>query len=339
MKRDRLLRNTVIPAAAFLLLCVAVVVLARGADTLPPDDDFQEVHHSFDGEYAFPLRIDPELLEWTEYHWDDGNAVDIFADSSISHRSNLLEEIHSSQVLAIADGTAIRADNPRGGIAVVLQADNGMQFYYSHLSESTIEERESVEQGQSLGRIGNSGSRTQFIEPHLHFEVVDEWHEALSWPDSINAAHWIRRHFGLRWTDRDIPEYPRASPRGSPLVEEARIATNFSSMRREEPQTAGVLLRTESGRPGNARSVLPGEVTVMRGTPLGLRVQITNRPASTTVVYSGLEDTSLQTGSVVSHGRRIGQFTDTLHFMYFRDDEVTDPLEIDGWNPAHVHAD
>jgi hypothetical protein len=72
---------------------------------------------------------------------------------------------------------------------------------------------------------------------------------------------------------------------------------------------------------------LGGEINVNRATVMGLRAQITNRPARTTVVYSFLQSTVVADGDVVERGDLVG-YVDPgvgLNYMLFVQDIPTDP--------------
>ena len=68
---------------------------------------------------------------------------------------------------------------------------------------------------------------------------------------------------------------------------------------------------------------------------MGLRTQITNRPARTTVVYSFLLDTTVVDGDVVQRGDLIGFISPTigLNYMLFVNDQSTDPVPTLGDPP------
>lgn len=283
-------------------------------------------YESAGGSYVFPVAAEIDTLEWTEYHWDGSNAVDIFAASGLRADSTGMQAFREAPVLAVADGTARRVDNERGGIAVLLQVDGGRQFYYSHLSDPEFDGEMRVSAGEPIARIGNSGRWSRYIEPHLHFEVIDEWTDGLGWSETVNAARWIRRRFGFRWIDREIDEYPPASPAGPVVDRRADVVRGFDDLRSENADTAGVELVAGDG--SEALSSLTGEITVMRATKLGLRVQVTNRHTEQTVVYSGLDRTDLRTGDVVQTGDRIGSVDGVLHVQYFDEGVLRDPRSV-----------
>ncbi len=54
------------------------------------------------------------------------------------------------------------------GSYVVISHSNGTQTLYAHLSKNNVSEGESVNSGQTIGLIGQTGKSTG---PHLHFEV------------------------------------------------------------------------------------------------------------------------------------------------------------------------
>ncbi len=75
-------------------------------------------------------------------------------------------------VLASADGIVIAARtsgyNGGYGLYIVVSHSNGTQTLYGHLLSVNVSSGERVDQGQIIGKLGNSGKSTG---PHLHFEV------------------------------------------------------------------------------------------------------------------------------------------------------------------------
>jgi murein DD-endopeptidase MepM/ murein hydrolase activator NlpD len=74
-------------------------------------------------------------------------------------------------IFAAQNGTVSRVyrHNVSGfGLAVVIDHGNGLKTLYAHMSEIYVSSGEQVKQGQSIGRMGNTGFSTG---THLHFEV------------------------------------------------------------------------------------------------------------------------------------------------------------------------
>lgn len=80
--------------------------------------------------------------------------------------------IIGTAVRASAQGTVILAKlgawNGGYGNYIVIQHPNGTQTLYAHLSAIYVEQGQAVEQGATIGALGNSGRSSG---PHLHFEI------------------------------------------------------------------------------------------------------------------------------------------------------------------------
>ena len=71
-------------------------------------------------------------------------------------------------VKAAMKGTVLNtAHNPNLGNFIILQHD-GYQTVYAHLSAFSVKVGDRINQGQEIGKVGNTGYTTN---PHLHFEV------------------------------------------------------------------------------------------------------------------------------------------------------------------------
>jgi murein DD-endopeptidase MepM/ murein hydrolase activator NlpD len=72
-------------------------------------------------------------------------------------------------VKAAADGTVLYAGNElKGyGVLVLIRHSNGWTTMYAYNSEALVKHGDQVQQGQSIARVGDSGS-----SPQLHFEIV-----------------------------------------------------------------------------------------------------------------------------------------------------------------------
>lgn len=97
----------------------------------------------------------------TLQEWITHNGVDIKAD-----KTTVVKSASSGTV------TAIKND-PRYGLTVIINHDNGYQTIYSNLlTAEFVVKGEKVEKGQSIGTVGNSASFEVADDYHLHFELL-----------------------------------------------------------------------------------------------------------------------------------------------------------------------
>lgn len=97
----------------------------------------------------------------TLQEWVTHNGVDIKAD-----KTTVVKSAASGTV------TAIKND-PRYGLTVIINHDNGYQTIYSNLlTAEFVVKGEKVEKGQSIGTVGNSASFEVADDYHLHFELL-----------------------------------------------------------------------------------------------------------------------------------------------------------------------
>jgi murein DD-endopeptidase MepM/ murein hydrolase activator NlpD len=74
-----------------------------------------------------------------------------------------------AKVVAVRAGKIAKVvrDTKGYGNHIVLQADNGRDYWYCHLSGFSVSAAQHVHPGQQLGKVGSTGNSTG---PHLHFE-------------------------------------------------------------------------------------------------------------------------------------------------------------------------
>lgn len=278
-----------------------------------------------DGHYAFPLDGPIELMTWSRLHWDGSNEVDIEAAPELRHGSSALDRFERLPVVATTAGVVRRADNERGGIALLLEGDDGRRYYYSHLSEARVGRGAPgmrVSAGERIGTIGRTGRWSRYIETHLHFSVTDPLE------GMINAADWFQDTFGLPPTDLQWPDYLPDRPAGTPVPGGYRLVRSFTETQRENPDAASVEIAVN----GPVVSVLTGEVRVMRNTVFGRRVQVTNRHTDQTVVISGLSSVAVATADGVRRGDLLGRARGVINVMYFDEGRLRDPVTaVPGW--------
>jgi murein DD-endopeptidase MepM/ murein hydrolase activator NlpD len=75
---------------------------------------------------------------------------------------------------ATAAGRVVSATENRGssaGLAVVIHHRDGRLSHYFHLSKVLVDNGQHVDEGQLIGKSGNTGTAT--TGPHLHFAIKD----------------------------------------------------------------------------------------------------------------------------------------------------------------------
>jgi peptidoglycan LD-endopeptidase LytH len=76
-----------------------------------------------------------------------------------------------ARVFAFVDGVVSReSTSTNGGIQLYLQGDNGVEYFYAHLSRYAVSTGTRVRAGQLVAYNGQTGN-AQYTAPHTHFEV------------------------------------------------------------------------------------------------------------------------------------------------------------------------
>ena len=116
-----------------------------------------------DGEIICEYAKDNLIYSETLKEWITHTAVDIKADKT-------------SIIKAAADGVVRSIVNdPRYGLTVVIEHDDGYETVYSNLlTAEFVVEGEEVTQGQTIGTAGNTASFESSMECHLHFELLKD---------------------------------------------------------------------------------------------------------------------------------------------------------------------
>jgi murein DD-endopeptidase MepM/ murein hydrolase activator NlpD len=116
---------------------------------------------------AMPLSL--PLTEEHEISSEFGARQDPFTDMGALHEGLDFTADLGSPVLATAPGRVVRADRSGAyGLMVELDHGNGYVTRYAHLRKLLVAQGNSVERGQSVGELGNTGRSTG---AHLHYEI------------------------------------------------------------------------------------------------------------------------------------------------------------------------
>ena len=116
-----------------------------------------------EGEIICEFAKDNLIYSETLKEWVTHTAIDIKADKT-------------SVIKASADGIVKSIVNdPRYGLTVVIEHDDGYETVYSNLlTAEFVVEGEEVTQGQTIGTAGNTASFESAMESHLHFELLKD---------------------------------------------------------------------------------------------------------------------------------------------------------------------
>ena len=116
-----------------------------------------------DGDIICEYAKDNLIYSETLKEWITHTAIDIKADKT-------------SVIKAAADGIVKSIINdPRYGLTVVIEHDDGYETVYANLlTAEFVVAGEEVTQGQTIGTAGNTASFESSMECHLHFEITKD---------------------------------------------------------------------------------------------------------------------------------------------------------------------
>lgn len=114
-----------------------------------------------EGEIICEFAKDNLIYSETLKEWITHTAIDIKADKT-------------SVIKSAADGIVRSIVNdPRYGLTVIIEHDDGYETVYSNLlTAEFVVEGEEVKQGQTIGTVGNTAAFESEMECHLHFELL-----------------------------------------------------------------------------------------------------------------------------------------------------------------------
>lgn len=116
-----------------------------------------------EGDIVRDFAVDNLIYSNTLQEWTTHTGVDIKAD-----KTTIVKAAESGIVKTIKN-------DPRYGLTVIVEHENGFQTVYSNLLTSEfVVEGEKVEKGQSLGTVGNTAAFEIADDAHLHFEILKD---------------------------------------------------------------------------------------------------------------------------------------------------------------------
>ena len=116
-----------------------------------------------EGEIVRDFAVDSLIFSETLQEWTTHTGIDIKAD-----KTTVVKSAEKGTVKSIKN-------DPRYGLTVVVEHENGFQTVYSNLLTSEfVVEGEKIEKGQSIGTVGNTAAFEIADEPHLHFEMIKD---------------------------------------------------------------------------------------------------------------------------------------------------------------------
>jgi murein DD-endopeptidase MepM/ murein hydrolase activator NlpD len=86
------------------------------------------------------------------------------------HKGTDMMAAYGEPLYAVTSGVVRTSHSSLGGNSIWLSGDNGIGFYYAHLSGFNVGSGSRVSQGQTIGFNGDSGNAAAGA-PHLHFEI------------------------------------------------------------------------------------------------------------------------------------------------------------------------
>lgn len=116
-----------------------------------------------EGEIICEFAKDNLIYSETLKEWITHTAIDIKAD-----KTSVIKSAAAGIVKSIVN-------DPRYGLTVVIEHDDGYETVYSNLlTAEFVVEGEEIEQGQTIGTAGNTAAFESSMESHLHFELLKD---------------------------------------------------------------------------------------------------------------------------------------------------------------------
>lgn len=116
-----------------------------------------------DGDIVRDFAKDSLIYSDTLDEWTTHMGIDIKAD-----KTTIVKSAEKGTVKTIKN-------DPRYGLTIIIDHENGFQTVYSNLLTSEfVVEGEKVDKEQPIGTVGNTAAFEIADEPHLHFEIIKD---------------------------------------------------------------------------------------------------------------------------------------------------------------------
>lgn len=119
-----------------------------------------------------------------KYHpYGFGNRIDPIYRTPTFHQGMDFAAPEGTPIRVTANGTVEKIDNNSRahGKMIKIRHSNGYHTLYAHLSKISVRRGQTVEQGEIIGEVGNTGKS---IAPHLHYEVHKDG-------EPVNPVHFF----------------------------------------------------------------------------------------------------------------------------------------------------
>ena len=105
----------------------------------------------------------------------------------VTHLGVDIKAEKATVVKAASEGVVKNIKNdPRYGLTIVIEHANGYKTVYANLlTTEFVSEGEKVEQGQTIGTVGDTGVYEVVDESHLHFEILKD-------NENVNPTEYIK---------------------------------------------------------------------------------------------------------------------------------------------------
>lgn len=142
-----------------------------------------------------------------------------------SHQGIDIFASRGTPVVAAARGVAtwVGEDSLGGSVIMIRDELRGDNHYYAHLDAQLVREGDSVERGDTIGLVGNTGN-ARTTPPHLHFGIYSRGavdpHPYVASPDSVPVPVAVREQAFGSWIRAARGGAPLApTPGGEPVLD------------------------------------------------------------------------------------------------------------------------